>query len=223
MEGTLKTQSRVLSEREDTMTYLHKDARLFDFIDEWLTTIKRPEIKPSTYGRLQTCLNALSGYSISDKLVGDITSKDFSIYIQDLMNNKLRLTTIKKQMQIISAPMRYAYLQRIIPFNPCEGVKPPSESNVLTPTKEIVAYTPEEQERLKAVLGTHERNGFIIAEFIMETGLRIGEVVALKWDDVQIERRRMRIHATAIIPYDQSIKPYVQEGAKASRAIGLCH
>lgn len=196
---------------------------LKDFVDHWMKTVKKNEVKPSTLDRLQTSLTALEPYSISSIPIYKITSDDFRAYINELIEDGYAATTIKKQMRIISAPMRYAYEQRIISFNPCQGVKAPSESIILKKKKDVCAYTKQEQERILDVLHKRDRCGYYAIELMLETGLRVGEALALNWDDIILNRRRINVHSTLVNLSNRNIS-YVQEGAKSetsNRAVPL--
>ena len=77
----------------------------------------------------------------------------------------------------------------------------PSESKIQKKNKEIVAYTDAEQDKIWNIIKQEPDNtGYLAVAFLMETGLRAGELLALKWNDVNITQCKMRIHATIINP-----------------------
>ena len=62
--------------------------------------------------------------------LGEITNADVQDYLASLVDFGYSYSTIKKQLEIIFAPIRNAYEQRMIPFNPCLPVKLPHKANV---------------------------------------------------------------------------------------------
>lgn len=97
-------------------------------------------------------------------------------------------------MRIVTAPLKQAAALHLIPTDPTIGVRLPNRSNVKKPSKAILAYTPDEQFSLCWVLESYRRRGYAILLFMLETGLRAGEALALRWDDVNFEGKRLRVH-----------------------------
>ena len=62
------------------------------------------------------------------------------------------------------------------------------------PSKAVFSYTPQEQESICWVLESYRRRGYAIILFMLETGLRAGEALALRWDDVNFEGKRLHVH-----------------------------
>lgn len=188
---------------------------LIDFIQDWLLNKKVYEVKEGTYKRLQISANALGKFDIARIPVKDVTVEDFQEYISQLLAYGYARGTIKKMMEIVSAPLQFAYVQRYIDFNPSVGVKLPAKARVLKKDKEIVAYTPEEQECLRSVLATHRNDAYYAIELMLETGMRVGEVLALDWEDVNLSARPyIWVHKTVINPFNKG-KSKIQDSAKS--------
>ena len=49
---------------------------------------------------------------------------------------------------------------------------------------------------------------------MIETGLRVGEVLALRWEDINLAGRRMYVHSS-VVKKKKKKRSYVQEGAKS--------
>lgn len=187
---------------------------LIDYVRDWLKNGKYLEVRASTYDRMITSAAALERFSISQITVETLTEDDFRNYVSALIDYGYSYATIKKQMRIVSVPIREAYEKGLLVRNPCVGVRTPSKSHIKHVEKEIIAYTKEEQERVRAVLGTNRRIGYSAIELMLETGMRAGEILALNWTDVFLERKRIRVHSTVVNLANKRIA-YVQEGAKS--------
>lgn len=203
-----------LLRKEDNMAN-KKDSTMLvkDFVKKWLLTVKKKEVKVGTYARLETSAKTMGGFPIGGMKLKDVKSVDFREYIQQLIDYGYSQSTIKKLMLIISAPMEYAYREGIIPMNPCFA-KLPSRYAVKKQTLEIEAYTVEEQEALKKVLVSKSTSNHLLIEFMLETGLRIGEAIALKWCDVDLKKYRLRVHST-VVYLRNGDGAFIQEGAKS--------
>ena len=187
---------------------------LIDYVRHWLDTVKKTKVKPATLDRLVTSADVLESYSIAHKLIQNITADDCEEHVAELTGRGYALTTIKKQMLIVSAPLRYAYAHKQIACNPSVDLKPPSKANVQKSKKQIIAYDKAEQEKMRSILETQKREGYAAIELMMETGLRPGEVLALDWDDVDIARKRIYVDKT-IVNLANTKQSYVQSSPKS--------
>ena len=175
--------------------------KLINFVDIWLTTFKKNTVKAASYARLEVSRNALKDYDICRKAIGEIDFFDLQNYINELVDKGYSMSGVKKQFRIVSSPLKQAAAIKIIPADPCIGVKLPVETKLKKKSKDIIAYDKEQQNRLYAeVIKNQDCVGYLAVIFMIETGIRSGELLALKWNDIQLDRSRMHVHATIIQP-----------------------
>ncbi|MGN1124679.1 MAG: tyrosine-type recombinase/integrase [Candidatus Gastranaerophilaceae bacterium] len=174
---------------------------LSDYINNWLTTYKFGSVKNSTYDRLENVYNVhIKNSSIGQKKLSDISSDD----IQDFINKKrmtLSISSIKKIKEILSPCFRRAVRNGEIKTNPMDLVVMPTNKTAIIDTKETDIYTDDEIEKIyHAALPIYFSNNakryryapmFV---FILNTGLRIGECLALTWDDVNYEKKFINVN-----------------------------
>ncbi|MDY6315850.1 MAG: tyrosine-type recombinase/integrase, partial [Oribacterium sp.] len=176
-------------------------ATVMEFIELWLDTFKKNSVKTATLTRLQTSKNTLANYEIASKKIGELNFFDIQRYVNQLVEDGYSLSNIKKQLRIVTSPLKLAAAMKIIPADPSIGVRLPNETKVKKQTKEVIAYTNDEQEKLfKRVAVSPLNVGCMGILFMIETGLRSGELLALKWKDVELDRSRMHVHATILNP-----------------------
>lgn len=174
---------------------------LLQFIDIWLETFKKNSVKTATFGRLQCCRKSLAKYPIANMKLCDISFFDVQRYVNALVDAGYAQTGVKKQLLIVSAPLKQAAAMKIISVDPTTGVKLPSVTKTKRKAREIVAYTDKEQEKLtKIIYSLPYSVGYLAIGFMIETGLRAGELLALKWTDIKLDQKRMHVHATIVNP-----------------------
>ena len=194
---------------------MNNQLTLYEFISVWRELFKKNALKSASYDRLITSQKTLSSYEISRMKICDISFFDIQKYINALVNTGYSLSNIKKQVLIVTAPLKQAAAMKIISADPSVGIRMPSEAKVQKKAKEVVAYTKEEQEKLWKNINLSPGNvGYAAVAFEMETGLRAGELLALKWTDVDIAHCKMKIHATIINPQYTNQAEY-QDSAKS--------
>ena len=188
--------------------------RLRDAIYEWLVVYKKNSVKASTYDRLLVSLDMLDRYSLAETEIDKLDTQSIQDYVNNLVDDGYALTTIKKQMHLIGGWIGYANLMGFITKPIHKGVKLPNESSVKKPRKQVMVYTKEEQSSLKRVLSRGDSPAWHAAILMLETGARVGEVLALCWSDVDWRRRALRIDKT-VVRLGDSRRCYVQKGAKS--------
>ena len=187
---------------------MYSSMSLTDYVAAWMKTFKSGSVKPATYARLETSLTTVQSYTISRMQIKDITAFDIQQYVNELTQHGYGLTTIKKQLQLVTAPLKQAAAMHFIASDPSIGVRLPSADKVKKPSKQIAPYTEQEQQRLWEQIDSATEPGVLAVGIMLETGMRIGEVMALKWSCVDIQRKRLKVEATILNPTDKKKSTY---------------
>ena len=99
-----------------------------------------------------------------------------------------RTTTIYQTRITLYNMLEFAKENEVILSNPC---KKSVKSDMGKPSQKKKALTIEEQKKfLKQAKGQSYENQY---KFILQTGLRTGELVGLKWEDVDFENKTVKI------------------------------
>jgi integrase len=119
--------------------------------------------------------------------------------IQKLVNDKyksgLSTASIRKMFNIINQSLSHAVNGNMITKNPAEPVHLPKHTQ-----KQIKVFTQEEQNRfLECSKGDALHELFILA---LDTGIRLGELLALTWDDVDFDNETIHVNKNLITVKD---------------------
>jgi integrase len=98
--------------------------------------------------------------------------------------------SIKKYHVFLSSIFRRAVRDRILVFNPCDHTEVPKV--IVRKTRTV---TPQEFERLVRAVPSHYR---LLVETFIETGMRWGEVIALRPRHVDFLSRMVRVEDTIV-------------------------
>ena len=172
--------------------------QFYQAIEEWMVRYKKNSVKTATYDRMLVSFKLMKNYKISYVYLDKLCSDDIQEYINHLVKDGYALTTIKKQYNLITGFIKYANVEGLISRPLYHNVKLPSQSVVHKPKRDVVAYNDIEQMNLRRVLKTHARIEYDVATFMMETGARIGEALAICWRDINWTRRSIRIDKTLV-------------------------
>ncbi|WP_407107819.1 tyrosine-type recombinase/integrase [Rhodococcus aetherivorans] len=133
-----------------------------------------------------------------DVKINSITGHGIQVWLRELEDSGLSPSTVVKCFHLLSSSLRAAEFARVIPSNPCRGVKLPKGGKV------IERYlTRDEVQDLLAVLDN--RDSFVV-ELLVGTGLRLGEALGLHWESVDLTHRTIHV-ARSWDPVGGSMKP----------------
>ncbi len=178
-----------------------------EYILNWLEIVKQPSIKKRTYDSYEDIINTqiinYKNYDISGKQMGSLSEDMFQKYYNDMANYYSRATIIKNYI-IIKQCINYALSKNHITEKYLDQVTIPSEDLVKVKKKEIQFLTESDMNKLYKESKRINKDGFNfggkIGEpvyginayaiiLIMYTGMRIGELIALKWADIDLENK----------------------------------
>ena len=127
--------------------------------------------------------------SIGKMYLQDIKTYHVQKFLNDLIDSGLAHGTVSNIRFMLSDMLDKAVLSEYIRKNPCIGVEMPKEVK-----KERRVLTREEQEKFFAFASSYIHIN--VLKFAVTTGCRIGEVLGLKWEDCDFEKREITINKT---------------------------
>lgn len=160
-------------------------------------------ITERTYARTMETIQCIEKSSIAFKNISDISSKDIQAYLNTLKNYSN--STIKKIKEQFSQAFRYSINNGYITQNPMNNVIRPKSSQK---PKTIRALEVEEQQILTNYLMDVPIavEPFKVAYLIeMYLGLRIGEVLALRNSDINLQKNLVSVTKTLSTDKDHKI------------------
>lgn len=113
---------------------------------------------------------------------------------QNKLLQKYKHLTVQKFRSILFSIFEKAKNNDLVDKNPLEKVTAP-KVQLNRPTTEITPFT--ETELTKII---ENANGYMknFIQFMLATGMRPGEIVALKWNDINFERKKIDVERTRI-------------------------
>ena len=197
----------------DTIT---ADSTLTALHDAWLPTT---ESKAAGTRRLyaESWKNAV-GPAMGNLRIREITTQRVQGLIDTLATQRGYSVGIRART-ILSGMMGLAVRYGAADHNPVRDTIKPRERK-----KPVVALTVEEIGRVRAALRAYETRGNSkadvadVVEIQLATGARIGEVLALRWEDVDLAAGTVRITGTVALGVEDR-RPFRQDHPKTSSSV----
>lgn len=189
--------------------------QLYLAIEEWLNDYKRNSVKALTFDRLVTSYRLMERYPVASVSVDEITSRIMQNYVNTLVRDGYSLSTIKKQFNLLTAYWKFAMSQGDVDRPVYLAVKLPSEETLSKPARSVETYDRDEQERLRRIFETLDVKQYGVALLMLETGMRVGEVLALRWEDILWGRRALKVNGTLVRLSTKPGVTYVQNSPKS--------
>lgn len=166
----------------------NSDTTLEQYFHTWLFQYKKIEWKPSTFTRYEGIFrNYIQGSPIAKFKLMDLKTTHFQKYINDIVEEKT-ISTAKSVKKTIVSCMNYAIKEDLVIKNYCSFVTLPKAP----PTKKYPVFTLEQQKTILDSLGDSTYD--IAIKLSFGTGLRLGELTALKWIDLNLEEGTLNVN-----------------------------
>ena len=179
------------------------DYTVAEWLRTWFALYAKPNIRPTTARSYQGSMELHIIPRIGCIKLNKLTGRDIQKLYKDLMENgRLRKAQKSKQPGLSSTTVRGIHMmlhnaldravkERLILRNPTEDCIIPKVQK-----QEMKILHPED---MKAYLEAAEKRG-VLSMFYLElvSGIRKGELVALRWEDLDVEHRTISVSKQAL-------------------------
>ena len=163
------------------------------YSEEWLDKVVKLSRKYGTYRAYKIILDTHVNPVLGSKGLDEITAKDVSDLVLAKIGAGLRSNTVKCIKDCLGAVLKRAvHPDGYIKANPARGVEVPK------PIDEVSRRVPdpltwEERDILEATFREHYPAHYPMIVCGFRTGLRIGELTALQWGDIDFVKRHILV------------------------------
>ncbi len=195
VSGKTKTETRgalaeAKADQNSGFIFEAGNTTLSEYLQRWLSgPVKTKNLKPITYEQYQRQVRvhivpALGKVKLN-KLTPDL--------VQDLYDSKIaagfKPSSVRYIHAVLHNALEHAHKRRLVPENVASKTEPPK------PRQKEIRPLDADQTRtlLSAARGERLEALYVVA---VTAGLRIGELLGLRWADVDLERGTMRVART---------------------------
>lgn len=158
-----------------------KKITLSQFLDEWLEVYCRPKLAPKTYKSyseiVRLYFKPILGHIELTKLNPAVIQRYYNMLKEE---KQLSDTTINYHHRLLRNALKHAVKWQYISKNPCDAVDAPKKRKV-----EMKVWSKEDIKKAEKVFSNTPI--FIHVMLAIYTGMRLGEICALKWEDINLK------------------------------------
>jgi integrase len=171
------------------IVYDDENMSVGEYLDRWLRDSQRGSVRQSTFDRDSYLIRVHVKPVLGRVKLKNLTPLDVQSLYRDRLDNGLSSSTVNKIHGVLHKAFGQAVRWSLIPRNPTDAVKPPRPA-----PEEMRPLSSEEARRLlDAAKGDKLEALYVLA---VTTGMRRGELLGLKWSDVDLKNATVSIRRT---------------------------
>lgn len=161
-----------------------------EYLPIWLRDAVEKAVGPVTLRDYRTIVNRHLLPAFGADLLATVAPQTIDRYLSEQQRAGLAPATVHKQYRILHAALEKAVRWGLLVRNPADMAKPPR-----TVTPEI---QPWDEEEIRVFLGEAKRSSRHYPLYLtaLLTGLRLGELLGLRWVDVDLPLSRLTVRQT---------------------------
>ncbi len=200
--------TKAMADRDGGLVFDAENLTVGEYLDKWLKGSVRGSVRQSTYDGYEIAVRVHIKPALGRLKLEKLTPAHVANFYQDRLAAGFAPASVNKWHVVLHKALDQAVKWHMVPRNVCEAVKAPRPT-----TGEMQTLSADETRRLlEAARGDRLEALYVLA---VHTGMRQGELLGLKWSDVDLETgklsvaRSLKVTATASPSEHRRIKPAV--------------
>jgi integrase len=167
-----------------------------DYMMQWLEDVHKPEINLNTYSKHRSIIYRHIIPGLGHLELKKLTPQLVQKFYTDTEKAGLKKSSVRDIHKVLRNALKNAARWGMVSQNVCDKVTPPRPGK----SKHTMLTVEQIQQLLQAAKNHAGMEAFI--KLVMTTGMRHGELLSLRWDDIDFEAGILKIHRNvAYIPH----------------------
>ena len=183
--------ARALADRASGLVFDAGSITVGEYLDRWLEDSDRGSIRASTYERHKEIVGLHIRPALGCVNLSKLTPAHVQGLYRDKLDSGLSTATVQKIHAVLHKALAQAVRWNLVPRNATDAVKAPRP----TPPE----MRPLSPEKARKLLETSRGDGLeALYVLAVHAGMRQGELLALKWEDVDLNEGVVRVRRTLV-------------------------
>jgi integrase len=180
--------TKAMADRDGGLIFDAGTLTVGDYLERWLKDVEET-VRRSTFEGYEYAVRPHIAPALGHIKLKDLTPAHLRSFYRDRLESGRAPATVHKLHVVLHKALKAAVADGLIPRNVAAELKLPRI------TREEIDPLTEKQARLFLEAGRGDRLEALYV-LALNTGMRQGELLALKWDDVDLERGVLRVRRT---------------------------
>lgn len=176
---------------------------------------KAPDLSPSTLAEYMRVVEKLSEDPLADKAINRLRAPDLTTFYQAAVRGDWSIGSVRRLHELFHAAWKQTAIYRgWAVINPASSARPPKRAPH--------AIAPPDRDTLRALFDAADDQFRLYLRLSANTGARRGELVALRWADLDLGRRELCIFRSVVYtPESGVVERPTKTGERGQRRISL--
>lgn len=196
------------------MDYNPEQITLDEWYGVWFEQVKIHKIKETSIAPMKRVYKRTFGFYMGAEKLKNIKPLDVQQSLNAMHEAGIATSTLKDALVQVRDCMEYALANQLVSANPCIVIEIPWS---IPKSEEEIALTQEEQNEFLS----HMEDSWYkeLFYFMCLSGVRVGEAGALRWSDVDFERKTVSIRGSLSCQYCEGVKRMVITSPKTVNSV----
>lgn len=154
-----------------------------DWLNEWLTLYIKFATKERTYKKYQQLTQKYLIPHLGEYGFNELSAQILQGFTVKLLGVGISANTVNGIITVVKSSIKKAVILGIAKYDFSDGITRPKIRE-----KKIKCFTLSEQRKIEAYINNSKNKKLFGILFCLYTGLRIGELLALKWKDFDLNK-----------------------------------
>lgn len=177
-----------------------------EWLSNWLENYVQPSAKQRTYTRYKEIVEQHIITQLGELELSEITPYVLQCYVTELLKSGnlrtgkgLSANSVNSIITVIQNTLKTAYSLGMVSEYVGDKIKRPRTSE-----KKIECFSMSEQKKIEQYILNEENTRLFGVMLCLYTGLRIGELLALEWSDIDMRKGELRVNKTCHYGKDEN-------------------
>jgi integrase len=192
-QEAIKKKNEALRELERGELATGPRRKLGDYLEDWIENVHKDNIRVSTYVKYKKLIKYIVA-DLGEVWLQKLTPEQVQRFYAKKRKDGLSSKTVHEIHGVLHLALKHAVRWNYISRNICDLLDSPR-----VVTRKGMPLTLEQAKRLLESIRGHRLE--VVLMMAVVTGMRRGEILALRWSDVDLDRRVLRVlHTVDYIP-----------------------
>ncbi len=166
--------------------------KLKELLEVWLERYMKHTIKIRTYNRYKSICELHLIKDLGEYELEELKPNVLQDFLLQKIDGNYSTNTIKGIVSVLKQALKLAITLEFVDKEYCSNLKMPSSEE-----KEISVFTKKEQQVIESFCLNHKKRNYIGIVICLYTGIRLGELLALTWEDINFNSNLLTINKTS--------------------------